>query len=142
MESNIIHHGQVLRVDGDKVYVELRLESKEQCGGCALSANCGTGASAKTEVLTVEARVAEGIAFPAVGTEVAVAAPAQAVSGAASMLFVLPLIAFVAVIVGAMLVGLSEALATLAGTVGAALALALAHFRAKRTAVWTIIALT
>lgn len=105
----IKHEGEVVRVEGDMVFVRMTVNSA--CGGCSARQACGVSES---EDKIVEVRTSEASSY-SVGERVAVALASRSM-GAKSVLwaYVVPFFVMCAVLVALHLAGVGEGVAVVA----------------------------
>lgn len=106
--STIKHQGEVLRIEGNSVFVRMTVNSA--CGGCSARSACGVSES---EDKIVEVRTREASDF-VVGEAVDVALASRSM-GAQSVMwaYVYPFVVMCVVLVVSTMVGASEAIALL-----------------------------
>lgn len=101
--NDIKHRGEVVRVDGDRVFVRMTVNSA--CGSCSARQACGVSESADK---IVEVKTSSASQY-AIGEDVEVALASNSM-GAKSVVwaYVIPFVVMCVVLVGATLLGLSE----------------------------------
>lgn len=114
--AEVKHFGEVVRIETGKVYVCITVNSA--CSECHARGVCGVGESADK---IVEVDVADASQYN-VGEEVEVALQSRSMgTKSVVMAYVLPFLVLTLLMVGALMVGLSEGVAVLAGIGGVAL---------------------
>lgn len=114
--AEVKHFGEVVRIETGKVYVRITVNSA--CSECHARGVCGVGESADK---IVEVDVADASQYN-VGEEVEVALQSRSMGTKSVVLaYVLPFLVLTLLMVGALMVGLSEGMAVLAGIGGVAL---------------------
>ncbi len=114
--AEVKHFGEVVRIETDKVYVRITVNSA--CSECHARGVCGVGESADK---IVEVDVADASQYN-VGEEVEVALQSRSMgTKSVVMAYVGPFLVLTLLMVGALAVGLSEGVAVLAGIGGVAL---------------------
>ena len=121
--ADVKHCGEVVRIEADKVYVRITVNSA--CSGCHARSVCGVGESAEK---IVEVEVANASQY-AVGEEVEVALQSRSMGTKSVVVaYVVPFFVLTLFLIGALLVGLSEGVAVLMGIGGVILYYLLLYF--------------
>lgn len=111
--ADVKHCGEVVRIEADKVYVRITVNSA--CSGCHARGVCGVGESAEK---IVEVDVADASQY-AIGEEVEVALQSRSMGTKSVVVaYVVPFFVLTVCLIGALLAGLSEGVAVLLGIGG------------------------